>query len=142
MAFNPVASNVAYIFGGGAVVNAPSDAAPSAKPNWSAELWSFDSSGVWTNLTAADNNTQDITEWPLPTVDHTAHVLANGMMIVVGGRTNDGLMADLGKLWVFDTKAQTWATQTVSGQVPMDRAHHTSVMSRFLLIYIVLFGKW
>ncbi|RUS20679.1 hypothetical protein BC937DRAFT_94635 [Endogone sp. FLAS-F59071] len=144
MAFNPVADNVAYIFGGGAVVNDPPAAAPSglaaAKPDWSNELWSLDSSGVWTNLTAAANNTQDNTTtlWPLPTVDHTAHVLANGTMVVVGGRTNDGLMADLGKLWVFDTKAQTWETQTVSGQIPMSRAHHTSVMTEDG--HIIIFG--
>lgn len=116
------------VFGGATVIGS----------KWSSDLWTLDSSGAWVNLTAAGAG-QGTRLWPLPTVDHTAHMLANGQMVVVGGRTVDGKMGDLSNMWVFDTKAGKWERQKTGGSLPVNRAHHTSVMSTFYIIFSLLY---
>ncbi|KAJ2799993.1 hypothetical protein H4R21_003346 [Coemansia helicoidea] len=60
-------------------------------------------------------------------VGHTATMLGGGLMVVIGGFSEGGLV-DMQTLFVYDAKAQSWRKRTARGQVPPPRRSHAATL--------------
>ncbi|KAL1922031.1 uncharacterized protein VTP21DRAFT_10673 [Calcarisporiella thermophila] len=125
MAAHPQDGKV-YMFGG--AITDPNGRVVS----FTSEVWCLDTVAMtWANITPPSGG-------PGPLVDHTATMLPDGRVVILGGRTNtpEGIQP-LNKLWLFDTTKLAWQLVNTGGAVvPSARAHHTATLANNQAIYV------
>ncbi|CAI2179357.1 17291_t:CDS:2 [Funneliformis geosporum] len=104
-----------YFFGG---INTP-DPKISAKFQLR-DLFKVDTRGNHWNIMNVDINT------PPGRFHHTATILSDGKMYIIGGYSVDKL-ADMNQIYVYDTIVEKWSVQTAVGTLPSARRDHTAV---------------
>ncbi|KAI8150296.1 hypothetical protein BJV82DRAFT_708020 [Fennellomyces sp. T-0311] len=58
---------------------------------------------------------------------HTASMLSDGRMVVLGGRACNGDLTDLSSALIYNTRDGRWHSQMLSGDIPAPRTLHTAV---------------
>lgn len=85
----------------------------------------------------------------LPRIGHTSTLLANGLMIVLGGLVapgndtlgtgNSSLSApSMSNVLVFNTQSLSWTNVTAGGVVPSPRRGHSALLGWYLYIIFLL----
>ncbi|ORX67919.1 hypothetical protein DL89DRAFT_294457 [Linderina pennispora] len=69
-------------------------------------------------------------------VGHTASLVSDRYMVVLGGRTRSGSMVGLDVLYVYDMLARTWTRRTSSGDAPKKRQAHIAAVVNDTMIVV------
>ncbi|CAG8607838.1 478_t:CDS:2 [Diversispora eburnea] len=77
------------------------------------------SNGSWSTL-SPDENT------PSPRYHHTATILSDGKMYIIGGISGEDLV-DISQIYVYDTYKSQWSVQNATGNPPLNRRDHAAV---------------
>ncbi|CAB5112211.1 galactose oxidase [Rhizophagus irregularis] len=84
------------------------------------DLFKLDTKNNLWSLQATDPNT------PSGRFHHTATILSDGKMYVIGGYSKDELV-DMSQIYVYDTINAKWDVQTAGGKLPTARRAHVAV---------------
>ncbi|KAJ2961750.1 hypothetical protein NQZ79_g3083 [Umbelopsis isabellina] len=99
-------TGIGYLFGGYPLTN---------------ELWSFDTSAMtWRQF-------PNQTFTPSPRYHHTATLLADGRMILIGGFDGNNTV-NMNDTYVFDTNALEWSLINATGKTPTSRRDHAATI--------------
>ncbi|KAG2175049.1 hypothetical protein INT43_006111 [Umbelopsis isabellina] len=99
-------TGIGYLFGGYPLTN---------------ELWSFDTNA----MTWQQFSNQTFT--PSPRYHHTATLLADGRMILIGGFDGNKTI-NMNDTYVFDTNALEWSLLNATGKIPTSRRDHAATL--------------
>ncbi|CAG8558691.1 3519_t:CDS:2 [Funneliformis caledonium] len=105
-----------YFFGG---IPDVSDITVSALVQFQ-DLFKLDTRINFWNIQSVDPNT------PSGRFHHTATILPDGNMYVIGGYSKDKLV-DISQIYVYDTIKEIWSVQTAVGTLPSARRDHAAV---------------
>ncbi|KAG2214010.1 hypothetical protein INT47_001281 [Mucor saturninus] len=97
----------------------------------------FNDSIIFNDFFYMDSTTQQYTSLPttgIPHYGHTASLLSNGKIVIIGGvvqdPTGNKILKDMNTVFVFDTKARTWENVNVTGSVlPSSRTSHSAIVT-------------
>ncbi|KAG0232396.1 hypothetical protein BGW42_008187 [Actinomortierella wolfii] len=68
---------------------------------------------------------------------HTATLLrSSGLMVVIGGVMDNGVLASMSDILVYDIASGKWSVQIATGATPPPRTRHTAAATKDGLIYI------
>ncbi|RIA92637.1 hypothetical protein C1645_764600 [Glomus cerebriforme] len=104
-----------YFFGGIPIISDPS---VSSRLQFQ-DLFKLDTRNNLWNIQNIDPNT------PSGRFHHTATILPDGKMYVIGGYSNEGLV-DISQIYVYDTINAKWNVQTAVGTLPLARRDHAA----------------
>lgn len=97
-------SGIAYLFGGYPLTN---------------DLWSLDTVGMaWQQF-------PNQTFTPSPRYHHSATLLADGRMVIIGGFDGSNTV-NMNNIYIFDTNALEWSFSNATGNVPAPRRDHAA----------------
>ena len=97
-------SGIAYLFGGYPLTN---------------DLWSLDTVGMaWQQF-------PNQTFTPSPRYHHTATLLADGRMVIIGGFDGSNTV-NMNNIYIFDTNALEWSFSNATGNIPAPRRDHAA----------------
>ncbi|GAA6014553.1 hypothetical protein JCM10207_001642 [Rhodosporidiobolus poonsookiae] len=65
--------------------------------------------------------------WAAPVSDYAATALDDGSILVVGGQTAQGELAEMSSVLLFDVAGRSWTQQAVAGDAPSPRMGHVLV---------------
>ncbi|KAF9165313.1 hypothetical protein DFQ26_000305 [Actinomortierella ambigua] len=69
--------------------------------------------------------------------DHTATILrSNGLMVIIGGVMDSGVLASMSDILVYDTTSGQWSLQIATGATPPPRMRHTAAATKDGMIYV------
>ncbi|RHZ84064.1 hypothetical protein Glove_86g176 [Diversispora epigaea] len=84
------------------------------------ELFDLDTrNGSWNTLSPKENT-------PSPRFHHTATILSDGKMYIIGGISGENLV-DMSQIYVYDTYNCQWSVQIATGIPPSNRRDHAAV---------------
>ncbi|RUS34384.1 hypothetical protein BC938DRAFT_480822 [Jimgerdemannia flammicorona] len=94
-------------------------------------MFTFDTTKLVWNVLQITGNT------PVPRIAHTATMLSNDQMVIIGGLTgvqiNDTYVkqtqVSMSDVPVFDTKTATWTMRSATGNIPNSRRYHNAVLT-------------
>ncbi|KAF9976278.1 Kelch domain-containing protein 2 [Actinomortierella ambigua] len=68
---------------------------------------------------------------------HTATILrSNGLMVVIGGVIDGGVLASMSDILVYDTTSGKWSLQIATGATPPPRMRHSAAATKDGMIYV------
>ncbi|CAG8435909.1 6892_t:CDS:2 [Diversispora eburnea] len=59
---------------------------------------------------------------------HTATLLSNGIIVIIGGNVND--KCRLNKIWLYNTNKSDWSSMNTQGILLSNRIHHSAVLTK------------
>ncbi|ORX76953.1 galactose oxidase [Basidiobolus meristosporus CBS 931.73] len=114
---------IMYIFGG--ITDELTGVTGSAQFDELAELNTLGS--VWTVFGWQPSN-------PSPRYHHTASLVNNRHMMILGGYSAKDGMLNMGEIVMFDTISHVWTAERATGQIPRPRREHTAIVKGELVI--------
>ncbi|CAG8476600.1 2514_t:CDS:2, partial [Dentiscutata heterogama] len=66
---------------------------------------------------------------PGPRAFHSATILPDGRMVVLGGRTNDSMFAPMSEIWVYNIDMNEWQNIVANGDIPSPRSGHSTILT-------------
>ncbi|CAG8446213.1 9508_t:CDS:2 [Cetraspora pellucida] len=69
---------------------------------------------------------------------HSATILPNGKMVVLGGQTNDSIFVPMSEIWVYDININEWQDIVAEGDIPSPRIAHSAILT--LDSKIIIYG--
>ncbi|CAG8579985.1 8217_t:CDS:2 [Cetraspora pellucida] len=60
---------------------------------------------------------------------HSATILPNGKMVVLGGQTNDSIFVPMSEIWVYDININEWQDIVAEGDIPNPRIAHSAILT-------------
>ncbi|KAI7895716.1 uncharacterized protein EV154DRAFT_412968 [Mucor mucedo] len=97
----------------------------------------FNGSILFSDFFYLDITTQQYTSLPttgIPQYGHTASLLSNGKLVIIGGvvedPNGDRALKSMSSVFVFDTKSRTWENVNVTSPgLPSSRASHSAIVT-------------
>ncbi|CAG8759823.1 10319_t:CDS:2 [Gigaspora margarita] len=60
---------------------------------------------------------------------HSATILSDGRMVVLGGRTNDSILVPMSEIWVYNINLNEWQLIMAKGDIPSPRSAHSAILT-------------
>ncbi|RIB05459.1 hypothetical protein C2G38_2047575 [Gigaspora rosea] len=72
---------------------------------------------------------QNFTYGPRSRTLHSATILPDGRMVVLGGRTNDSIFVPMSEIWVYNIDVNEWQNIMATGDIPSPRSAHSAILT-------------
>ncbi|RHZ59341.1 hypothetical protein Glove_364g46 [Diversispora epigaea] len=93
--------------------------------------WSLSTNSSSNKLNILDTVNLEWTKGPDSQVrhfGHTATLLSNGIIVIIGGQVND--KCGLSKIWLYNTNKNEWSSMNTQGILLSNRIHHSAILAK------------